>query len=142
MNKWRGIFALARDPESDFRKFHVSAELSFRSDLGLEVIILPGLETDGASVPRAFWWYAAPFAGKHAPAALIHDGLYATHKISRETADNIFYEAMLDLGVRKSKAWAMFQSVRKFGSAPWTNNAGKIISSDSFVELNNWKYEG
>lgn len=118
MNDWSGELALGRPPTGDPRKFHTLAPITFHAKHGT-ITVLAGFRTDGASVPKAFWWYAAPLTGKHAAAALVHDGLYRAQLISRKQADEVFYEGLLSSGVRKSKAWLMYQSVRKFGSITW-----------------------
>ena len=46
-------------------------------------------------------------------------------------SDHIFYTAMLDLGIRKMKAWAMYESVRAFGSMPW--NKGDVTPFLQYV---------
>lgn len=78
-----------------------------------------GFIFDFASVPRfAQGFY--PKAGMLTDVpALIHDWLYATKIVDRKTADKLFYDAMLNLGVRKSKAWIMYRAVRLGGIVPW-----------------------
>ncbi len=129
--KWGGKLCLARAPnDSDFRSFTVCSELSFIWRQDTRIIIEAGFRTDIGSIPRIFWWYAAPIAGKHAAAAVIHDGLYASHLLKRDVSDLIFYEAMLDLGVRKAKAYAMYKSVRLGGRIPWkkhNNNLNRLV---------------
>lgn len=78
--------------------------------------------TDGASVPRALWWFAPPLSGRPAPAAVLHDVYYATHMVSKEVADLIFYHGMLNLGVNKVKALAMYLSVKWFGGRAWNHD--------------------
>jgi len=70
--------------------------------------------SDGASVPKAFTWYAPKF-GMWTPAAVVHDWLYHEHKWKREDADKCFYDMMLQLHVKPSKAWVMYKAVRMFG---------------------------
>lgn len=115
-----GNMGLVRHTRGDARAFKVneSPVLYVKDEeLGLEEFheLTDLARTDGASVPRAFWWYASPLSGLHAPAALFHDIYYATHILPKEVADLIFYHGMLDLGVRKAKAWAMYQSVKVGG---------------------------
>ncbi|UCE63386.1 MAG: DUF1353 domain-containing protein, partial [Nitrospirota bacterium] len=46
---------------------------------------------DGASVPRVAWMFmTTPSAPRVMAAALVHDWLYLTHHVDRETADTIF----------------------------------------------------
>lgn len=100
------------------------------------VEVYPGLRTDGASVPRFLWWWTDPFYGSHAPAAVIHDGLYSAQLTTRAEADRIFYEAMRESGVRWTQATAMYLGVRLGGWLPWRNhrrNAENIRGSRRHV---------
>lgn len=49
------------------------------------------------------------------PAAVIHDLAYETGCLPRELADDVFYEAMIVLGVARWRAWAAWCAVRVFG---------------------------
>lgn len=73
-----------------------------------------GFRTDLASVPRVFWRILPPF-GLYGKAAVLHDWLYYEAILPRETADGIFLEAMIDLGVAKWKRRVMYRAVRLFG---------------------------
>jgi len=80
----------------------------------LEGVKVPvGFYTDGASVPRFFWWLFPPM-GKYAGAAVVHDYLLFT-KMDRQFADDTFYRAMITLGVAKWRAKSMWAAVRVFG---------------------------
>lgn len=78
--------------------------------------------TDGATIPRAFWFWASPI-GRHAQAAILHDYLceYLTiqvdgvpTRITRKEADLIFKESLLVLGVSKFKANIMYAGVSAY----------------------------
>lgn len=89
------------------------------------VVVPEGFVTDLASVPRFLWTIIPPF-GKYTAAAVVHDYLYGVQRIGdtaieRVLADRIFMEAMKELGVRRTRRWAMFRAVRMFGWAPWRN---------------------
>ncbi len=85
-----------------------------------------GFETDGASVPRAFWALFPPL-GKYSIAALVHDFLYKHHIaiegsediIDRPTCDMIFRDLMEEVGVSRWKRWTMWRAVRAFGNRPY-----------------------
>lgn len=95
---------------------------SFRVRLGGEdgkVIEVPeGFETDFASVPRAFWRIVPPW-GRYSPAAVVHDYLYATRRMSRREADGVFLKLMRRLGVPLWKRSFMYAAVRGFGGRAW-----------------------
>ena len=83
-----------------------------------------GFLTDGASVPRPFWWLIPPF-GEHGQAAVLHDLLCETSTmfekelpvhVSRKQADEIFREAMKATGVGWLKRNFMYVCVRLWAS--------------------------
>ena len=47
-----------------------------------------GYETNGADVPKLFWWLVPPFKPKFLPAIIIHD--YLCEKEKYKLADNLF----------------------------------------------------
>ena len=93
---------------------------------GLKVNVPKGFRTDFASVPKNFQHIISPI-GKHAQASVLHDYLYAKNsyastinaggalKVSRKTADKIFYNAMRESSVNVVTAWIMWAMVRAFG---------------------------
>lgn len=72
-----------------------------------------GFETDFASIPRLLW-RVLPKNSTYDGAAVLHDYGYAGH-LSRCESDDLFYEAMIVLGVPPWKARLMFYAVRVFG---------------------------
>lgn len=95
----------------------------------VKVTVPEGFYTDMASVPKALWFWIAPF-GKHQEAALIHDYLYANSglllglekKLTRKESDQLFYEIMKKDGTNKVKARIMKWSVNLFGWLFWEKN--------------------
>jgi hypothetical protein len=81
-----------------------------------------GFVTDFASVPRMFWSLLPP-DGNYSHAAVLHDYLYWTQSVSRETADEIFRMAMVDMKIKDSTIKIMYEGVNKFGKIAWDNNA-------------------
>ena len=89
-------------------------------ELGERVIEVPqGFETDFASVPRFFWRIVPPW-GRYSPAAVVHDYLYSTGKVSREDADRAFLTLMQRLGVPAWKRSIMYWAVRWFGGPAYS----------------------
>ena len=74
-----------------------------------------GAETDGASIPRAFWITHPPFTGKYRAAAVIHDYYCRTRSRSWQETHNVFYESMLAAGVDDRTAKVMWGAVYRFG---------------------------
>lgn len=90
-------------------------------ELGERIIEAPqGFETDFASVPRIFWRVLPPW-GRYSPAAVIHDYLYHTHKVSRADADRAFLTLMQRLGVPAWKRTVMYWAVRLFGGPAYSS---------------------
>lgn len=70
--------------------------------------------TDFASIPWWARWLISPF-GRHAKAAVIHDWLYAlapSRDRDRRWCDDVFRDAMLELGVHPIHAAIMWAAVR------------------------------
>ena len=85
----------------------------YGQDVKVEVPL--GFVTDFASIPSAFHFIVQPF-GRHAPAAVLHDYLYAVgQKKSRRLADRLFLNAMREAGVPALRRSIMYRMVRLFG---------------------------
>jgi hypothetical protein len=82
------------------------------------ITVPTGFITDLASIPRIFH-SLIPVNGKHSPAAIIHDYLYAVQPMSRAEADAIFLEAMEAVGVNWLRRKAMYAAVRTGGWVAW-----------------------
>jgi hypothetical protein len=74
--------------------------------------------SDLASVGKWLLWLFSP-AGRHQPAAFVHDFLYRTKKYSRAVSDAIFLAMLNYDGVGKPKRIAMYLAVRAFGWISW-----------------------
>lgn len=73
-----------------------------------------GFETDFATIPIAL----LPLMGyrfKYSKAAVVHDYLYSTEMYDRCVCDDLFYRAMLILGIPKWKAMIAYGMVRLVG---------------------------
>lgn len=89
-----------------------------------------GFLSDGASVPRPFWWFIPPW-GAYGQAAVLHDILCETktmfkdnlpYKIDRKQADYIFRDAMKATQVNVVLRTVMFWAVRLWGEYGWGPN--------------------
>ena len=131
-----GVLVLQRHVRES-RIYRLGGPLEYFSDSQQALFrVGVGFETDGASVPRVFWAYASPFAGLHAPAVILHDALYTAHWERRKDSDEVFYEAMLSLGIRKSKAWLMYRSVRVGGGFAWNGKTEEqIVRAQELLEV-------
>jgi hypothetical protein len=90
---------------------------------GLPKVTVPiGFVTDFASIPRAFWSLLRP-DGNYAYAAVIHDYLYWTQRLSRDKSDLIFKLAMQDFEIGSAEVSTIYAGVRAGGEGAWNDNA-------------------
>lgn len=73
-----------------------------------------GAMTDGLSVPKIFRWYLPDWNNNNPLyniAGICHDGAYGSELLSKDIADELFYQGLLKAGISKSKAtvakWAV-----------------------------------
>ena len=78
------------------------------------IVVDNGAMTDGLSVPKIFQWYLPAWDKDNVLyniAGICHDGMYGSEIVSKELADEIFYQGLLKAGISKSKAtmakWAV-----------------------------------
>lgn len=82
-----------------------------------EIIVPTGYTTDGASIPKIFWWLLSPFED-YFKCCVLHDylcDLFHLNFLERKTCDDIFLEAMSEIGIKKSTRWALYFFVRSYG---------------------------
>jgi hypothetical protein len=85
------------------------------------ITVPEGFYTDFASVPRIPLVYVACGNMAH-EAAVIHDYLYRVDSIpvvSKDTADRIFFDAMIEMGMDDHKAGLMYDGVHLGGSSSY-----------------------
>jgi hypothetical protein len=105
-----------------------------------------GTETDGASIPRAFWITHPPFTGKYRAAAVIHDYYCRVQSRTWQQTHNVFYEAMLTGGVDNRTAKVMWGAVYRFGprwgnakeKPRWRDLPNLKEQADFIRHLGNW----
>lgn len=81
---------------------------------GIHYDVPGGTTTDFASIPRMLR-FIYPKEGRHRRAAILHDYLYQTGKVSRRVADQIFLEVMRQDGVAYWRRCSMYWGVRLGG---------------------------
>lgn len=99
----------------DGRNVKLVAPFSYIDAEGTRWDVPVGVETDGASIPRAFWIAYPPFTGKYREAAVIHDHFCRNHARSWKRTHQVFLEAMLTSGVDGVTAKAMYGAVYLLG---------------------------
>ena len=88
--------------------------------LGYSVTVKKGFDFDGASIPKWLWSiYGSPLNGDYVVASLIHDGLYASQKLSKKLSDKIFLDVMKQSKVGYIKRTSMYLAVKLFGAKDW-----------------------
>jgi hypothetical protein len=102
----------------------------------IHITVKEGFVYDSASIPRIFWsLIGSPFSGKYRMAALIHDALYATQLTTRQEADDIFYNIMVNEGVAVWKAKLMYTAVLAFGDRVYNKTPEQMEVERVFVEV-------
>ena len=89
---------------------------------GKRVTVPVGFRSDGASVPRFFWRFVFPPGDTRAMrAAFVHDWIYRTHPDgwTKEEADELFRELLLEDGMPERYARRPYWGVRLFGGDAW-----------------------
>jgi len=108
----------------DTMDVRLTADYVVETSLG-HITIPKGFVSDGASIPKALWWYASPYDPGVREAAIIHDYFYRTPnarlisndcvkevRVTRAMADDIFLQKLKDGGIRYTKRYAMYWTVR------------------------------
>ena len=73
--------------------------------------IQQGFKFNGGDVPRLFWWYVTPWNKKILAGYAVHDKMRADNNTPQWMADQAFYQALIELGMKKKKAAVMFAAV-------------------------------
>ena len=102
--KVNGLYVIQNDVWIDFlyngNKFRITVDA--------------GAMTDGLSVPKIFRWYLPDWNDSNPLyniAGICHDGAYGSELLSKDIADELFYQSLIKAGISKSKAtvakWAV-----------------------------------
>ena len=97
------------------RNVKLERSFAFVDQSGRTWDVPAGTETDGASVPKAFWITHPPFTGKYRAAAVIHDYYCQTKSRDWRDTHRVFYQAMLAADVPEREAKGLFAAVYHFG---------------------------
>lgn len=117
--------AFVAQPDVHWRddgRVELDRELRYRDARGRMWIVPKGFDSDLASIPRwlpTLLRLALPDRLRTAAAAILHDWAYALGGLSREAADDLFYEALRASGVGTVRSWLMWAGVRAGGWWAW-----------------------
>ena len=105
--------------------------------LGYSVTVKKGFDFDGASIPKWLWSiYGSPLNGNYVVASLIHDGLYASQKVSKRISDKIFLDIMKQSNVGYIKRTSMYLAVKVFGGKDWKEASKHKDEYTNYVDVN------
>ena len=77
------------------------------------ICVPKGFVTNGADIPRIFWSIFPPNSPEYLSAVVIHDYMCAKRDVfTYKEADEMFYRAMMDIGVPKWKAKLFYFCVK------------------------------
>lgn len=111
------VAKLIDDDESG--KWELQAPLSFySSELDRSFTAPVGFTTDFCSVPRVPIAYDM-LGNRARKSGTLHDWLYTTHVVDRETADKLLREMLQQNGVDECEAQAFYLAVRLGGGSHW-----------------------
>ena len=120
----------------DDNLFILSKDKSVES-LGYSVTVKNGFDFDGASIPKWLWSiYGSPLNGNYVVASLIHDGLYASQKVSKSVSDRIFLDIMKQSNVGCIKRTSMYLAVTMFGGKDWKEASEYKDEYTNYVDVN------
>lgn len=109
---------------------HVTVVRLFKF-IGLEITILAGLLTDGASIPVKLQTICgSPWAMPRLLAAIVHDALYAAHWCCRWVCDIIYYLIRVQYGTDTSVvAKVEYAAIRVGGRSAWKEKTPASIEA-------------
>lgn len=99
--------------------------------LGHREVVPRGYVCDGASVPRAAWWFLPP-DGTHRAAAYEHDAMYDTRGkledgaiVTKAAVDLHFANRLRELGtISECRIKIIYYAVHQFGGHAWKTGDG------------------
>jgi hypothetical protein len=108
------------------QKFQLLAHLVY-SDEKFHIKVMEGFIFDGGSIPRLFRGIECPLGGVGSKAFAIHDILYGTQLVGRYEADRVLYRALIDEGMDRVTAIAIYLAVRAGGSFAYDDISTKTM---------------
>ena len=96
---------------------------------GLCITLIPGLYTDGASIPPIFQpFVGSPWAMPRLLAAIVHDALYGAHFAWRWLCDRIYLAIRIQTGADRRLALLEYAAIRLGGRSAWDEKTSTTIA--------------
>lgn len=105
---------------------------NFRDSTLPAVHVPRGFVTTMGSVPQIFWSLLPP-ESHFIYASVVLDYLYWDQKTSREDANRIFREMLLELNATQSQVDVLYEAVKIFGQAAWDASAKSKANGEKRV---------
>lgn len=117
-----GLKQLCEDHKTTVRLFWI---------FGLEVVVLAGFVTDGASIPgKLQFLVGGPWAMPRLLAAIVHDALYAAHWICRWVCDVVYLLVRCQNGRgTETAAKVEYAAIRVGGRSAWKEKTPASIEA-------------
>lgn len=110
-------------------------ENMYYEDEQFKITLFKGFEADGASNPSFLWSIiGCPFGEKFTKPAFMHDIFYRSGVFSRKMSDYLFLKMMLEEGVPRPKARAMYIGVRAGGESSYLG-MGSPAKFREFIQI-------
>ena len=123
---WAGLYRLHPTGERGLWTYEPDPTypLTYTAIDGKKYIIALIMDTDGATIPRIFWWLPGLCPYDWFEAAILHDALWEARysgklMTSFWRANRLLQEAIVAQGWSRALAWLMFWCVTLFGWYWW-----------------------
>jgi len=100
------------------------------------LVIKPGFQWDGASIPPSAWGIVGkPWDKRFRLPSVLHDALYVCRMLPKEEADDLFGIALRKSSVSVSDASLMELAVELGGGSAWRSQTKEEVELSQFVSL-------
>lgn len=139
MLQFVGTFWLTETAQPRIDWYHPCVDNPLRviDELGRVLVTIDRpFDTDGATIPRVFWWIPglAPFDWRKA--AILHDWLWECRKSGRlqsnfATSNRLLRQAIVALGWSRPLAWIVWFFVTTCGWWWWLSGEGTLAKAEA-----------
>lgn len=116
------------------QRFKMYENMHYEDDK-FRMTLFKGYESDSASNPEFLWSIlGCPFGEKFTRPAFFHDIFYHSGIFSRKMSDYLFLKMMIEEGVPRAKARAMYLGVRAGGESSYLG-MGSPAKFREFIQI-------